>query len=87
MSLGKINYCLKALIDKGFVKAANFRNSNKKLAYLYLLTPKGIDAKTRISLRFLKRKIKEYELLKDEIEQLKQEVASTQTMKNKSPNA
>ena len=74
VSLGKANYCLKALITKGFVKARNFKNSNHKSAYLYVLTPKGIDAKARISVEFLKRKMKEYEQLKLEITQLEQEV-------------
>lgn len=74
VSLGKANYCLKALIEKGFVKARNFRNSNNKRAYLYVLTPKGIEAKARISVAFLRRKIEEYEQLKAEIAQLEQEV-------------
>ncbi len=65
---------MKALIDKGWIKATNFKNSNNKLAYSYLLTPSGIDAKARITARFLKRKIGEYEALKAEIEQLTAEV-------------
>jgi EPS-associated MarR family transcriptional regulator len=73
-SLGKINYCVKALLDKGWVKAKNFRNSKNKLAYAYVLTPSGIDAKARITARFLKRKMVEYEALKAEIAQLKAEV-------------
>ncbi len=73
MSLGKANYCLKALIDKGLIKVRNFRNSQNKLAYAYLLTPKGIAAKTRLTARFLKRKIAEYEALRVEIEQLRRE--------------
>ncbi len=56
ISLGKTNYCIKALIDKGLVKAKNFKNSANKRAYLYILTPKGIETKTRISVRFLQRK-------------------------------
>lgn len=74
ISLGKANYCLRALIDKGLVKANNFRNNRNKLAYAYLLTPKGIEEKVRLTSRFLKRKIAEYEALKAEIEQLRQEV-------------
>jgi len=74
VSLGKANYCLKALIGKGFVKARNFKNSNRKSAYLYVLTPKGIEQKTKISVAFLRRKIAEYEQLKQEIAQLEQEV-------------
>ncbi len=73
-SLGKLNYCLHALIDKGLVKARNFRNSRNKLGYAYLLTPRGIDSKTTIAVQFLKRKIAEYETLRVEIEQLQREV-------------
>ena len=74
ISLGKANYCLKALIEKGLIKANNFKNNANKRAYLYILTPKGIETKTRISIRFLQRKIEEYEALKQEIEQLKTEL-------------
>jgi len=74
ISLGKINYCVKALLDKGWIKAENFKNSKNKLAYTYLLTPGGIDAKARITARFLGRKMAEYEALKAEIAQLKAEV-------------
>ena len=74
ISLGKINYCLNALIDKGLVKVRNFRNSSNKLAYAYLLTPRGIDSKATIAVQFLKRKVAEYEMLKLEIEQLQREV-------------
>ena len=74
ISLGKANYCLKALINKGLIKAKNFKNNSNKRAYLYILTPKGIETKTRISMRFLQRKIEEYEALKKEIEQLQNEV-------------
>ena len=73
VSLGKANYCLKALIDKGLVKAKNFKNSSNKLAYVYKLTPRGIEAKAKISVSFLERKIQEYEALRLEIEQLKRE--------------
>ncbi len=76
ISLGKTNYCLKALINKGLIKANNFKNSNNKRAYLYVLTPKGIEAKARISVQFLQRKLKEYEALRQEIEQLKTEVST-----------
>lgn len=76
VSLGKINYCLKGLIEKGWVKANNFKNSNNKLAYLYILTPSGIEQKARITAQFLKRKISEYEELKIEIERLKHEIQS-----------
>ena len=71
ISLGKVNYCLRALVDKGWIKAANFKNSSNKTAYMYLLTPRGIDAKTRVTARFLQRKVREYEALRTEIEQLR----------------
>jgi len=70
VSLGKANYCLRALIDRGFVKAKNYRRSNNKLAYLYLLTPSGIAAKADLTRRFLARKIHEYDELRAEIEAL-----------------
>lgn len=73
MSLGKANYCLRALIEKGFVKAENYRNSTNKLAYFYLLTPSGIAAKAELTRAFLARKVREYEELGHQIEQLKQE--------------
>jgi MarR family transcriptional regulator, temperature-dependent positive regulator of motility len=73
MSLGKVNYCLKALIEKGFVKAENYRNSSNKLAYFYLLTPSGIAAKADLTRQFLARKMKEYDELKLEIERLRRE--------------
>lgn len=73
VSLGKTNYCLKALIQKGFVKAQNFRESDNKRGYLYVLTPEGLDAKIRISMDFLKRKMSEYEQLKQEIRELRRD--------------
>lgn len=74
LSLGKINFLVKAVIEKGFVKAENFKNSKNKIAYLYLLTPIGIEEKAKITYRFLKRKMAEYEKLEKEIQQLKKEV-------------
>lgn len=74
ISLGKANYCLRALIEKGWVKAANFRKSTNKAAYAYLLTPHGIEEKTRATAHFLRRKVAEYEALEKEIEQLRDEV-------------
>jgi EPS-associated MarR family transcriptional regulator len=73
-SLGKVNYCLNALIDKGLVKVRDFRNSRNKLGYAYLLTPRGIDRKATIAVHFLKRKMAEYQTLKVEIEQLQREI-------------
>jgi len=77
VSLGKVNYCVNALIEKGLVKARNFRNSQNKLAYAYLLTPRGIEQKTVVAVQFLRRKVSEYEALKREIAELKREVEST----------
>ncbi|QEP45131.1 MarR family EPS-associated transcriptional regulator [Ectothiorhodospiraceae bacterium BW-2] len=74
MNLGGVNYCLNALIDKGFVKMENFQKSQNKLKYVYLLTPQGITEKVSLTQRFLKRKMVEYETLKAEIETLKAEV-------------
>ena len=74
VSLGKINYCLKALMDKGLVKVQNFRNNQNKLAYAYLLTPLGIAEKASLTKQFLRRKIAEYEGLNREIEQLRSEI-------------
>lgn len=75
-SLGKVNYCLNALIGKGLVKARNFKNSRNKLAYAYLLTPRAVDHKAAITLEFLQRKMAEYETLKAEIAQLQREVGA-----------
>lgn len=74
ISLGKLNYCLKALMEKGLVKANSFCQSDNKGGYLYLLTPYGVDEKTRVTVRFLKRKMNEYELLEKEIAELQKEV-------------
>ena len=74
VSLGKVNYCLKALMQKGLVKAGNFKNSRNKIAYFYVLTPRGIETKAKISARFLQRKLEEYEALRVEIEELQTEV-------------
>ena len=73
VSLGKTNFCLRALLDKGLLKMQNFQSSKRKLAYAYLLTPAGIAAKTSLTGWFLTRKMEEYELLKVEIELLRQE--------------
>lgn len=75
ISLGKVNYCLQALAEKGLVKVNNFRNNDRKRAYLYLLTPKGIDEKARVTVRFLKRKLDEYETLKRELAELRRETS------------
>ena len=78
VSLGKTNYCLKALLDKGFIKMQRFRKSQRKLAYAYLLTPVGIAEKAGLTARFLERKVAEYESLKVEIEALRFEVNEAQ---------
>ena len=74
VSLGKANYCLKALMQKGLVKFGNFRKNPDKLEYAYLLTPAGLEEKTRITMAFLRRKLAEYEALEKEIEQLRGEL-------------
>jgi EPS-associated MarR family transcriptional regulator len=73
VSLGKVNYCVQALLAKGFIKLQNFRGSRNKLAYAYLLTPAGIAAKSSLALSFLQIKMAEYERLQAEIEQLQRE--------------
>lgn len=74
VSLGGVNYCLSALASKGLLKIRNFRNSNNKMGYAYLLTPRGITEKTALTARFLKRKVEEFEALRVEIEGLNQEL-------------
>lgn len=74
ISLGKVNFLLNALISKGLVKAQNFKNSHNKKAYLYFLTPHGIEQKAKVTYRFLKRKTEEYERLESEIRELRKEV-------------
>ncbi len=73
VSLGKINFCLNALVEKGSLKISNFRNSDNKLAYAYLLTPHGMESRARMTVEFLKYKIQEYERLKNEIAELQRE--------------
>jgi EPS-associated MarR family transcriptional regulator len=74
VSVGKTNYVLSALIERGLVKAENFKRSNNKAGYLYLLTPKGISDKGLITARFLKRKVEEYERLKAEIAEIQSRI-------------
>ena len=69
LSLGKINYCLKGLKQKGLVKIKNFNKNPNKLNYIYMLTPKGVSEKTRLTVNFMKRKMKEYDELKKEIDE------------------
>lgn len=70
VSLGKVNYCIRKLTEKGLVKIANFKHNQNKMGYAYLLTPSGIEEKSRLTFSFLKRKLIEYEVLKKEIAQL-----------------
>ena len=74
VSLGKVNYCIKKLTEKGLIKLTNFKQNPNKVGYAYLLTPRGIEEKTKLTFSFLKRKIKEYEILKDEINKLKEDI-------------
>ena len=68
-SLGKMNYCIKALQQKGLVKIENFKKNPNKINYLYVLTPEGLSQKTKLTINFMKRKMKEYDELKKEIEE------------------
>lgn len=74
VSLGKMNYCLQALIEKGWVKARNFRNADHKFRYIYLLTPSGVEEKARVTVRFLKQRLAEVKKLQREVAQLRREV-------------
>lgn len=82
VSLGKVNFCLRALIGRGSVKATNFTNSKNRKAYMYLLTPRGIEEKARITARFLKLRMREYELLKREIEELRDHARQSTRTRN-----
>mgnify|MGYP001487174764 CR=1 FL=1 len=79
ISLGRINYCLKALVEVGYVKTARFRRSKKKLGYAYILTPSGIRAKSQIMARFLALKMREHEDLIAEIDKLTHELENSKT--------
>ena len=76
ISLGKANYCLNALIERGFLKVENFRNNKHKRAYIYYLTPNGFEEKARVTLRFLRARVVEYEALQREIGELREEIRS-----------
>ena len=78
ISLGRVNYCIQALVEKGLVKANNFRNSKNKKGYAYLLTPRGIEDKAKITLEFLKIKLAEHEALTKEIKTLRKEAVQVQ---------
>ena len=70
VSLGKINYCIQKLIEKGWIKLTNFSRNSNKVNYIYILTPKGIEQKTKLTFKFLAIKLEEYEVLKNEIKKL-----------------
>lgn len=74
VSLGKVNYCLKALVEKGWIKVGNFTKNPNKLGYAYLLTPSGLEEKANVTAEFLKRKLTEYEKMQKEINILRQEI-------------
>jgi EPS-associated MarR family transcriptional regulator len=76
-SLGKVNYLIKALTEKGIIKLKSFKNSRKKAGYLYLLTPKGVKKKAEITRRFLKQRLEEYDKLQEEIKMLKMRLENT----------
>ena len=87
VSVGGLNYCLKALMEKGLVKMNNFANSKNKFGYVYVLTPRGIKEKSKLTSAFLKRKLEEYEALKAEIEALRLETTPNhRTTKSSHPN-
>jgi len=74
MSLGRVNFCLQALVQKGLLEATNFKNNRRKLAYSYFLTPRGIQEKARVTARFLKKKIQEYAELRAYIARIRDDV-------------
>ncbi len=73
ISLGKANYCVQALLRQGLIKTRQYKNDSNKLAFRYIVTPRGVDEKLRLTLAFLKEKQQEYDLLRSEIQQLEQE--------------
>ena len=87
LSLGGVNYSLKALIEKGFVKVQNFNASKSKLGYAYLLTSKGVVEKTALAYRFLLRKMREYEEMRSEIEVLKLDLLASDLLKDEAKQA
>jgi MarR family transcriptional regulator, temperature-dependent positive regulator of motility len=82
ISLGKVNYCLRALVEKGLLKARNFRSSHRKSAYAYVLTPRGIEEKVQVTYAFLRRKLEEYDALAGEIQRLSAEVRDIETFRD-----
>jgi len=82
ISLGSINYCIRALVEKGQVKAHNFKKNSNKIGYVYLLTPKGISEKISMTKEFLRKRINEYELLQSEIKRLENDISNNHQKKN-----
>jgi len=87
VSLGKINYCLHALIEKGLVKARNFKNSKNKIAYTYYLTPRGVAEKARMTYHFLSLKLREIEELRREIERVREEHSAIRALAGRESDA
>jgi EPS-associated MarR family transcriptional regulator len=87
ISLGRVNFCVQALIEKGLIKAKNFRNSKNKKGYAYLLTPRGIEEKARITVQFLKIKLAEHEALTKEIKGLREDAVQAQKRQNSKASA
>ena len=83
VSLGKVNYCIKKLIEKGWVKLVNFKSNPNKAGYSYLLTPKGIEEKSRLTFEFLKIKMDEYEILKEQIANLHRDIEQLKPLEKK----
>ncbi len=87
ISLGRVNFCVQALIEKGLIKARNFRNNKNKKGYAYLLTPRGIEEKARITVEFLKIKLAEHEALTREIKSLREEAGRVTALPGSSTSA
>lgn len=85
ISLGRVNYCLRALVQKGWIKAKRFRNSDNKAAYMYLLTPRGLEEKAELTVSFLRVKMQEYESLRAEIRQMRREAQVASQARRGSP--
>jgi len=82
ISLGSINYCIRALVEKGQVKAHNFKKNSNKIGYIYLLTPKGISEKISMTKEFLRKRIDEYEMLQSEIKRLEDDISNNHQKEN-----
>jgi len=85
VSLGKVNYCIKKLVEKGLEKLSNFSHNANKVGYIYILTPRGIEEKARLTFAFLKIKMDEYEMLKEEISTLKKDANQLKSVQKSRP--